>query len=49
MTDPNPPAIPLARVDHPRRFRIPLVWIIPLVAALIGLFLACLLYTSRCV
>ncbi|TAH47489.1 MAG: MCE family protein [Betaproteobacteria bacterium] len=45
MTDPHlpPPAsspVPEARVEPPRRFRIPLVWIIPLVAALIGLFLA---------
>lgn len=40
MTEPNPPSLPTARVDAPRRFRIPLVWIIPLVAALIGVFLA---------
>lgn len=40
MTDPQPPALPTAVVDRPRRFRIPLVWIIPLVAALIGVFLA---------
>lgn len=38
---PSPPdALPTAVVEPPRRFRIPLVWIIPLVAALIGLFLA---------
>lgn len=40
MPDPTPPALPTAVVDPPRRFRIPLVWIIPIVAALIGLFLA---------
>lgn len=40
MTDPLPPSLPAAVVDRPRRLRIPLVWIIPLVAALIGLFLA---------
>lgn len=40
MSDPTPPALPTAVVDPPRRFRIPLVWIIPIVAALIGLFLA---------
>ena len=40
MTDPTPPALPAATVDAPRRFRLPLVWIIPLVAALIGAFLA---------
>jgi paraquat-inducible protein B len=34
------PALPTAAIDAPRRFRIPLVWIIPLVALLIGLFLA---------
>ncbi|MBN8440518.1 MAG: MCE family protein [Thauera sp.] len=32
--------LPEARIQAPRRLRIPLVWIIPLVAALIGLFLA---------
>ncbi|MCR6664822.1 MAG: MlaD family protein [Methyloversatilis sp.] len=40
MSDPTPPALPTAAVDPPRRFRIPLVWVIPIVAALIGLFLA---------
>jgi len=40
MTEPTLPAIPAATVDAPRRFRLPLVWIIPLVAALIGAFLA---------
>ncbi|PZU52834.1 MAG: mammalian cell entry protein [Thauera sp.] len=40
MSDPTPPALPTAVVDSPRRFRIPLVWVIPIVAALIGLFLA---------
>jgi paraquat-inducible protein B len=40
MPEPAPPALPTAVVDPPRRFRIPLVWIIPIVAALIGLFLA---------
>jgi hypothetical protein len=40
MTEPTTPALPAATVDAPRRFRMPLVWIIPLVAALIGLFLA---------
>jgi paraquat-inducible protein B len=40
MTEPTPPALPVATVDAPRRFRLPLVWIIPLVAALIGAFLA---------
>lgn len=40
MTDPLPPSLPAAVVQPPRRLRIPLVWIIPLVAALIGLFLA---------
>lgn len=40
MSDPTPPALPTAVVDPPRRFRIPLVWVIPIVAALIGLFLA---------
>ncbi|MBU0602036.1 MAG: MCE family protein [Gammaproteobacteria bacterium] len=34
------PSLPTATVSPPRRFRIPLVWIIPLVAALIGAFLA---------
>jgi paraquat-inducible protein B len=37
MTEPE---LPTATVDPPRRFRIPLVWIIPLVALLIGVFLA---------
>ncbi|WP_305633192.1 hypothetical protein [Methyloversatilis sp.] len=37
MTEPE---LPTATVDAPRRFRIPLVWIIPLVALLIGVFLA---------
>lgn len=37
---PTPPELPTAQVERPRRFRIPLVWIIPLVALLIGLFLA---------
>lgn len=40
MTEPTPSSLPTARVDTPRRFRIPLVWVIPLVAALIGVFLA---------
>ncbi|MDD3352446.1 MlaD family protein [Zoogloea sp.] len=40
MSDTPPSPIPVASVEPPRRFRIPLVWIIPLVAALIGLFLA---------
>lgn len=40
MTEPTPAPLPTARVDAPRRFRIPLVWVIPLVAALIGVFLA---------
>lgn len=40
MTEPTPPDLPAAVIDPPRRFRIPLVWIIPLVAALIGLFIA---------
>jgi len=35
-----PATLPAAAVDRPSRFRIPLVWIIPLLAALIGLFLA---------
>ena len=39
-SDPAPSALPAAVVEPPRRFRIPLVWIIPIVAALIGLFLA---------
>ena len=47
MTDPKPPALPVAVVDRPRRFRIPLVWIIPLVAALIGLFLAARTYYEQ--
>lgn len=37
---PEHPPLPDAVVDPPGRFRLPLVWIIPLVAALIGLFLA---------
>ena len=45
MTDPA--ALPQATVDTPRRFRIPLVWIIPLVAALIGLFLAARTYYEQ--
>lgn len=40
MTDPTPSALPTAVVDAPRRFHLPLVWIIPLVALLIGVFLA---------
>ncbi len=47
MTEPAPPALPVAAVDKPRRFRIPLVWIIPLVAALIGLFLAARTYYEQ--
>jgi paraquat-inducible protein B len=47
MTEPAPPALPVAVVDTPRRFRIPLVWIIPLVAALIGLFLAARTYYEQ--
>ena len=39
MSDPTPSVLPTAVVDPPRRFRIPLVWVIPIVAALIGLFL----------
>ncbi|HOB46078.1 MAG TPA: MlaD family protein, partial [Zoogloea sp.] len=44
---PTPPALPVAIVETPRRFRIPLVWIIPLVAALIGLFLAARTYYEQ--
>ena len=44
---PAPPALPVAIVETPRRFRIPLVWIIPLVAALIGLFLAARTYYEQ--
>jgi paraquat-inducible protein B len=29
MTEPTPSSLPTARVDTPRRFRIPLVWVIP--------------------
>jgi paraquat-inducible protein B len=47
MTEPAAPALPVAVVDTPRRFRIPLVWIIPLVAALIGLFLAARTYYEQ--
>ncbi len=47
MTDPIPTNLPVAVVDRPRRFRIPLVWIIPLVAALIGLFLAARTYYEQ--
>lgn len=39
MTDTPPPELPVAVVAPPRRFRIPPVWIIPLLTALIGLFL----------
>jgi paraquat-inducible protein B len=45
MTDPA--ALPQATVETPRRFRIPLVWIIPLVALLIGLFLAARSYYEQ--
>ena len=45
MTDPA--ALPQATVDTLRRFRIPLVWIIPLVALLIGLFLAARSYYEQ--
>jgi len=37
----------VAVVEPPRRFRIPLVWVIPLVAALIGLFLAARTYYEQ--
>ena len=50
MSDPRPSppdALPTAVVEPPRRFRIPLVWIIPLVAALIGLFLAARTYLEQ--
>lgn len=50
MSDPRPSppdALPAAVVEPPRRFRIPLVWIIPLVAALIGLFLAARTYLEQ--
>lgn len=47
MTDPIPPILPVAVVEPPRRFRIPLVWVIPLVAALIGLFLAARTYYEQ--
>ena len=47
MSEPLPPVLPAATVDTPRRFRIPLVWIIPLVAALIGLFLAAKSYYEQ--
>ena len=59
MTDPTAPptppivppgaasAIPVAVTEKPRRFRIPLVWIIPLIAALIGLFLAARTYYEQ--
>ncbi len=47
MSEPLPPVLPTATVDTPRRFRIPLVWIIPLVAALIGLFLAAKSYYEQ--
>lgn len=40
MPEPTLPDLPTAAVERPRRFRIPLVWVIPLVAAVIGLFLA---------
>lgn len=40
-------ALPEARIEAPRRLRIPLVWIIPLVAALIGLFIAGQAYLQR--
>ena len=46
-TAPPPPEIPVATVEAPRRFSIPLVWIIPLVAALIGLFLAARSYYEQ--
>lgn len=35
-----PSTLPAARVDRPGGFRLPLVWLIPLVSALIGVFLA---------
>ncbi len=45
MTEQNP--LPAAVVDPPGRFRLPLVWIIPLVAALTGLFLAVRTYLEQ--
>lgn len=42
-----PPELPVAAVAPPQRFRIPLVWILPLVAALIGLFLAARTYYEQ--
>ncbi|WP_374267588.1 intermembrane transport protein PqiB [Zoogloea sp.] len=52
MPDPiSPPPdaapLPTAHVEAPHRFRIPLVWIIPLVALLIGLFLAARSYYEQ--
>ena len=47
MPDPTPSSPPAATVEKPRRFRIPLVWIIPLVAALIGVFLAARTYYEQ--
>ncbi|MDY0012972.1 MAG: MlaD family protein [Rhodocyclaceae bacterium] len=48
MTDPSAGLqLPSAVTETPRRFSIPLVWIIPLVAALIGAFLAVRAYTQQ--
>ena len=47
MPELTPPTLPAATVEKPRRFRIPLVWIIPLVAALIGVFLAARTYYEQ--
>ena len=47
MPELTPSSLPAATVEKPRRFRIPLVWIIPLVAALIGVFLAARTYYEQ--
>jgi len=50
MPEPTPtplPDLPRATVETPRRFRIPLVWVIPLVALSIGLFLAARSYYEQ--
>lgn len=48
MTEPPlMPDLPQAVTEPPRRFRIPLVWIIPLVAVAIGLFLAARSYYEQ--
>ena len=46
MTEPGLD-LPTAVTEPPRRFRIPLVWIIPVVAALIGVFLAVRSYLDQ--